>query len=154
MSQRVYCFADFSVDPNAHALARNGGRVAIQEQPLQILLALLERPGQIVTREPLRRRLWGTDTFVDFDQSLNSAVLRLRLALDDNSRKPVFVETLPRIGFRFIGMVALENPDLTPAHAGLTLLPERRAPGISKVLPQPARERTGRRSFPAAVGVN
>lgn len=108
MSHAVYRFGDFTVDTGAHVLLKNGARLAIQEQPLQVLLALLENPGQVLTREALRVRLWGTDTFVDFDQSLNSALRRLRLALDDNSREPTYVETIPRVGFRFLADVTVE----------------------------------------------
>jgi DNA-binding winged helix-turn-helix (wHTH) protein len=113
MSQRLYRFGNFSVDTGAHALLKDGVRIPIQEQPFQVLLALLENPGQVVTREALRIRLWGTDTFVDFDQSLNSALRRLRLALEDNSRDPLYVETIPRIGFRFLPQVEVETQQKT-----------------------------------------
>lgn len=98
-------FGPFTVDLAGHCLLRDGVRVYLQEQPYQILLALLETPGQVVTRESLRLRLWGEETFVDFDQSLNSAVRRLRVALEDSSRQPVYVATVPRVGFRFLAEV-------------------------------------------------
>ena len=98
-------FGPFTVDPSGHCLLRDGVRVVIQEQPYRILLALLEEPGKVVTRERLRLRLWGEETFVDFDQSLNSAIRRLRVALDDSPRQPVYVGTVPRVGFRFLAEV-------------------------------------------------
>lgn len=98
----VIRFGTFEVDPRASELRRNGSRIRLQEQPLQILLALLERPGEVVTREELQKRLWPADTFVDFDHSLNAAVRRLRDALDDSAENPRFVETVARRGYRFI----------------------------------------------------
>ena len=80
-------------------------------QPLQILTALLERPGELVTREELKKKLWPDDTFVDFDQSLNKAVNRLRQTLNDSAEHPRFIETLPRRGYRFIGSVAPARTD-------------------------------------------
>jgi DNA-binding winged helix-turn-helix (wHTH) protein len=80
-------------------------KIKLQEQPFQILAMLLERPGEIVTREELQKRLWPQDTFVDFDLSLNSAVKKLRRALNDDSENPRYVETLYRRGYRFIGPV-------------------------------------------------
>lgn len=109
MPQVQYRFGPFGLDTGTHALSKEGTRIALQEQPFQVLLALLEDPGQVVTREALRLRLWGTSTFVDFDQSLNSAVRRLRLALDDNSRTPVYVETIPRVGFRLLPAVVVDG---------------------------------------------
>ncbi|HEX6502354.1 MAG TPA: helix-turn-helix domain-containing protein [Terriglobales bacterium] len=81
---------------------KTGVRIKLQEQPFQILAMLLERPGQIVTREELQKRLWPQDTFVDFDLSLNSAVKKLRQALGDDSENPRFIETLYRRGYRFL----------------------------------------------------
>ena len=109
----TYCFGPYTVDLRAHSLMRDGVRIPVQEQPFQILLALLESPGRIVTREDLRRRLWGDEIFVDFNQSMNSAVRRLRVALDDNPKAPTFVETVPRIGFRLVAEVEVVQP-LTP----------------------------------------
>ncbi len=109
MQKVVYRFGRFVLDTGAHALVKDGSRLAIQEQPFQVLQALLECPGQVVTRDTLRMRLWGTDTYVDFDQSLNSAVRRLRIALADNSREPLYVETIPRVGFRLLVQVLREG---------------------------------------------
>src|SRR5262249_6859500 len=82
-----------------------------QEQPFQVLAALLERPGEVVTREELRSKLWPSDTFVDFDHSLNAAIKRLRDVLGESAETPIFVETLARRGYRFIGNI--QTPDAT-----------------------------------------
>src|SRR5437868_2615307 len=98
-------FGTFEVDLGAGELRRNGSRIRLQEQPFQILLALVERPGEVVSREELQRRLWPADTFVDFDHSLNAAIRRLRDALGDSAENPRFVETVARRGYRFIAPV-------------------------------------------------
>ena len=95
-------FGIFEVDPRAGELWKKGLRVKLQDQPLQILVALLKKPGEVVTREELRAKLWPTDTFVDFEHGLNAAVKRLRDALNDSAENPRFIETLPRRGYRFI----------------------------------------------------
>jgi DNA-binding winged helix-turn-helix (wHTH) protein len=95
-------FADFAVDARAGELFRRGKKIKLQHQPMQVLLALLERPGEIVTREELREKIWPADTFVDFEHSLNTAVKKLRLALGDQATNSKFVETLPRRGYRFL----------------------------------------------------
>jgi DNA-binding winged helix-turn-helix (wHTH) protein len=84
-------------------LRRNGIRLKLQGKPFQILEALLERPGEVVTRDELRNRLWLADTFVDFESGLNTAANRLRLALGDSAENPRYVETISRTGYRFIG---------------------------------------------------
>jgi DNA-binding winged helix-turn-helix (wHTH) protein len=98
-------FADFAVDPRAGELFRRGKKIKLQHQPMQVLLALLEQPGQIVTREALRQKIWPADTFVDFEHSLNTAIKKLRLALGDRAGHSKFVETLPRRGYRFLAKV-------------------------------------------------
>jgi len=102
---RVTRFGVFEVDLQEAELRKSGIRIKLQEQPFQILMMLLERPGQTVTREELRRQLWAADTFVDFDHSLNSSIKKLREALGDNSESPRFIETLHRRGYRFIAPV-------------------------------------------------
>ena len=102
---RMIQFGVFEVDLHAGDLRRNGSRVKLQEQPFQILTLLLERPGEVVTREELQGRLWPADTFVDFDHSLNAAVRRLRDALGDSAENPRFVETVARRGYRFLAPV-------------------------------------------------
>src|SRR5690242_1818180 len=103
-------FGRFEFNPKSLELRRNGIRVKLQDQPGQILSALLEAPGDLVTREELRKRLWASDTFVDFDHSLNTAIKRLRDVLGDSADNPVFIETLSRRGYRFMApMEQLEN---------------------------------------------
>src|ERR1700756_4683426 len=102
---RIVQFGLFELDLEARELRKSGVRVKLQEQPFQILAMLLERPGSVVTREGLQKKLWPGDTFVDFDLSLNSAVKKLRQALNDDSESPRFIETLYRRGYRFIGPV-------------------------------------------------
>lgn len=95
-------FGSFVADLRAGELYRRGKRVRIQQQPMQVLTALLERPKEVVTREELRQRIWPADTFVDFEHSLNTAIRKLRQALGDRPRRPGYVETLPRRGYRFL----------------------------------------------------
>jgi TolB-like protein/DNA-binding winged helix-turn-helix (wHTH) protein/Flp pilus assembly protein TadD len=99
---RTVRFGLFEVDLHAGELRKNGVRIKLQNQPFRLLITLLRRAGDVVTREELRRELWPTDTFVDFDHGLNAAVKRLRDALDDSAESPRFIETLPRHGYRFI----------------------------------------------------
>src|SRR5450755_3163967 len=99
---RAVRFSVFEVDLRAGELRRNGIKVKLQNQPFQILSMLLERPGEIITRDEMRARLWPAETFVDFDHGLNSAIRRLRDALGDSAESPTFVETLGGRGYRFI----------------------------------------------------
>jgi len=98
-------FGPYEADLFTRELRKNGHRLKLQEQPFQVLAMLIERPGELVTREQIRARLWPQDTFVDFDHGLNAAVRRLRETLNDNAGLPKFVETLPRRGYRFIAPV-------------------------------------------------
>jgi Tol biopolymer transport system component/DNA-binding winged helix-turn-helix (wHTH) protein len=98
-------FGVFELDPKAGELRKKGMKVRLQGQPIDILVLLLQRPGEIVTREDLQKELWPADTFVDFEQGLNNAMKRLRAALDDDAERPHFIETLPRRGYRFIAPV-------------------------------------------------
>ena len=114
-------FGVFAVDRKTGELRRNGVKVRLQDQPLQILLTLLERPGEVVTREELRGRLWPDDTFVDFEHSINTAVRRLRDALGDSAENPRFVETVARKGYRFLAPVSgaadeSTSPEAVGAH--------------------------------------
>jgi Tol biopolymer transport system component/DNA-binding winged helix-turn-helix (wHTH) protein len=104
-SSRIVRFSTFEVNLHTGELRQRGQKVKLQEQPLQVLAALLERPGEMVTRDELRGRLWPADTFVDFDQSLNAAIKRLRDALGESAEKPIFIETLARRGYRFMAPV-------------------------------------------------
>ena len=103
---RTLRFGVFELDLRAGELRRNGMKVKLQEQPFQVLAQLLERPGDVVTRDELRNRLWPADTFVDFDHSLNAAIRRLRDALGDSAENPTFVETVARRGYRFLAPVS------------------------------------------------
>ena len=104
-SSRIVRFGVFEVDLRAGELRRGGLKVKLQEQPLQVLTALLEHSGEVVTREELRGKLWPADTFVDFDHGLNAAIKRLRDALGESAETPVFVETVARRGYRFLAPV-------------------------------------------------
>ncbi len=98
-------FGAFEVDLRSGALHKHGIRLKLQDQPFHVLAILLERPGEVVTREELRQKLWPADTFVDFDTGLNSAVKKLRDVLGDSAEEPRYIETLPRRGYRFIADV-------------------------------------------------
>jgi DNA-binding winged helix-turn-helix (wHTH) protein len=102
---RVLRFEAFEVDLEERELRRSGRRIKIQEQPFQILVLLLERPGAVLAREQLQKALWPDGTFVDFEHGLNTAVKKLREALGDSAEVPHFVETVARRGYRFIGSV-------------------------------------------------
>src|SRR5258706_5096674 len=111
-SPRNVRFGVFEADMEAGELRKHGLRLKLSEQPFQILAMLVARPGEVVSREVLRERLWPSDTFVDFDHGLNNAVMRLREVLGDSSDHPRFIETLPRRGYRFIAPVELKSPAL------------------------------------------
>jgi len=115
---RIVRFGVFEVDLVSGELRKNGSLIRLQEQPFQVLTMLLERPGEVVTREDLRTKLWPADTFVDFDHSLNTAVNKLREALGDAASNPRFVQTVARRGYRFIAPV-VEN-GVSPAAAAAT----------------------------------
>src|SRR3954471_24215781 len=122
-------FASFELDVRSRELRQGSSRIRLQDQPFEILRLMLERPGDIVTREEIARRLWPDGTFVDFEHSLNAAVKRLRAALGDDADNPKFVETLPRRGYRFIASLpngASTNGGHTPAQrpAAAPLVPD------------------------------
>jgi len=100
-----YKFDEFEADLKAAELRRSGTRLKLQLQPFQVLVALLERPGEVVAREELRQRLWPQDTFVDFDHGLNTAMAKVRDVLGDSAAKPRYVETIAKRGYRFLGQV-------------------------------------------------
>src|ERR1700758_3702903 len=99
-------FGTFEADLRSGELRKQGKRIKIQEQPFHVLTVLLRHPGEVVTREELRNHNWPPDTFVDFDNSLNTAINKLREALGDSADNPRFIETLPRRGYRFIAPVS------------------------------------------------
>jgi DNA-binding winged helix-turn-helix (wHTH) protein len=100
--RRLLRFGSFELDLRSRELRNGSARSRLQEQPFEILRLMLERAGDVVTRDELRQRLWPTGTFVDFEHSLNAAIKRLRAALGDDAEQPRFVETVPRRGYRFI----------------------------------------------------
>jgi DNA-binding winged helix-turn-helix (wHTH) protein/tetratricopeptide (TPR) repeat protein len=108
-SARIFRFGLFEADAGRGTLSRGGVRVRLQEQPFRVLIWLLERPGEVITREELRQQLWPEGTYVDFDGSLNVILKKLRAALDDDSDNPRFIETVPRRGYRFVAPVMVEN---------------------------------------------
>ncbi len=114
---RFVRFGSFEADLQEGTLTKMGSRVRLQEQPFRILVLLLERSGQIVTREEIRQNLWSHDTFVGFDDALNTAVRKLREALNDSADNPRFLETVPRRGYRFVAPVAWppEPQDVAPS---------------------------------------
>jgi DNA-binding winged helix-turn-helix (wHTH) protein/Tol biopolymer transport system component len=120
-------FGVFEFDPQARELTKHGVRLKLQEQPIQILAALLEHAGQIVPREDLQRRLWPDGTFVDYEQSLNKAVNKLREALGDSANHPIYIETLARRGYRFVSPV---EGDRTLKPAAKTVLRRRLVPWL------------------------
>jgi DNA-binding winged helix-turn-helix (wHTH) protein len=109
---RRLAFGDFVVDLATGELFRNGHRVPLQQQPFRVLRALVDRPGDLVTRDELRRLLWPADTFVAFERGLTSAMRKVREALGDQARDPMFIETLPGRGYRFIAPVIVVHPQL------------------------------------------
>jgi len=110
----IFRFGAFELDSRTGELRKNGMRLRCQEQPMHVLVALLERPGELLTREELRCRVWPEHTFVDFDHALNTAVKKIRAALNDEADSPRYLETVPRRGYRFIAPVQTE---LTPGRA-------------------------------------
>ena len=113
---QVLRFGVFQLDIRAGELHKNGVKLKLQEQPFQVLCMLVEHPGEVVTREELRSRLWPADTFVDFDHGLNAAVKRLRDALGDDPDSPRFVETVPRRGYRFIDQSVAPTLEVSKTH--------------------------------------
>lgn len=116
-----FAFGVYEADPASGELRKNGMKVKVQEQPFQILLMLLEHPGEVVTRDELRLRLWPADTFVDFDHGLNTAINKLREAVGDSASNPRFVETLARRGYRFIAPI--RAIDVRPAEPAARAVP-------------------------------
>jgi|SRR5581483_2535734 len=131
MSAQIFKFGVFELKPETGELWKHGVRVKLQTKPLQVLEALLAEPGEVVTREELFKRLWPNGTYVDFESGLNTATNRLRSALGDSADAPRYIETLPRLGYRFICPVA----EKIPAVATIT---ETAAAPAEQPEPQPA----------------
>jgi DNA-binding winged helix-turn-helix (wHTH) protein/TolB-like protein len=127
-------FGLFEIDLAAGDVYREGRKLRLQEQPRQVLAALLERPGEVVTRDELRERLWTTDTFVDFDHSLNTAIKKVRQALGDSAENPRFIETIAKRGYRFIAPVSTEAPVLVVP--SVIVEPEAHLPAIISAEPE------------------
>jgi cholera toxin transcriptional activator len=130
---RTLRFGVYEADLATGELRKNGSLIRLQEQPFQILAMLLERPGELVTREDLRTKLWPADTFVDFDHSLNTAVNKIREALGDSASNPRFVQTVARRGYRFIAPVQANEKTLAEAPTSSI------TPGIGPVPDLPAK---------------
>ncbi len=124
---RIARFGIFEADIDSRVLTRSGLRVRLQDQPFQVLVLLIERPGEIVSREDIRQKLWSADTYVEFDDGLNTAIKKLRTALGDAADNPRFIETIPRRGYRFVAPVTFPEP---PAAA----LPVEALPAAAKSL--------------------
>jgi cholera toxin transcriptional activator len=124
-----YKFDDFEADLRAAELRKSGTRLKLQLQPFQVLVALLERPKEVVTREDLRQRLWPEDTFVDFDHSLNTAMVKLRDVLGDSASNPKYVETIAKRGYRFLG-----NAEVIAEQAAIPLAPTHVAPEAPQLI--------------------
>ena len=122
-SSTVVRFDVYEADLRAGELYKASRKIRLQVLPFQALALLLERPGEIVTREELQQKLWSADTFVDFEHSLNTAIKKLRQALGDDNKKPRFIETLPKRGYRFIGTVK-QTAKQAPLAMGLAISAE------------------------------
>jgi DNA-binding winged helix-turn-helix (wHTH) protein/tetratricopeptide (TPR) repeat protein len=158
LSVRAARFGPFEVDLRAGELRKQDRRIRLQDQPLHVLAALLEHPGEMVTREELRQRLWPSDTFVDFDHGLNNAINRLREALGDSVEKPTYIQTIPRRGYRFIAAVEDAGPE--PPQASLKQTPAGLDPPVDPIsfpattaIPEPARAPWRRVAGPWGFGV-
>jgi eukaryotic-like serine/threonine-protein kinase len=125
-SNDVFLFGVFEADLRSRELRKNGLKVPLQGQPLQVFAILLRESGKVVTREELRQKVWPGDTFVDFDHGLNTAITKIRTALGDSADSPRFVETLPRLGYRFIAPVQSLTAKPNSVHAAISRLPFRR----------------------------
>src|SRR5947199_9264696 len=138
VSANIFRFGLFQADAAGGTLMRNAVRIKLQDQPFRVLLILLERPGEIVTREELRQKLWAEGTFVDFDGSLNVILKKLRAAIDDDSDNPRFIETVPRRGYRFIAPVSesLSNIGASSAAGAMPVRLQTAAPTDSAAAPE------------------
>jgi DNA-binding winged helix-turn-helix (wHTH) protein len=138
---RIVRFGVYAVDLRSGELRKNGLKLKLSGQPFQVLALLLERPGDVVTREEIQKRLWPGDAFVDFDHSLNTAINKIREALGDSAENPRFVETLPRRGYRFIAPMDV-GAGLVPAQTGhLRGMPPQEPVGTVREQRLPARWR-------------
>ncbi|MGC2743068.1 MAG: winged helix-turn-helix domain-containing protein, partial [Candidatus Angelobacter sp.] len=137
-----YKFDEFEADLRAAELRKNGNRLKLQMQPFQVLVALLERPKEVVTREELRQRLWPQDTFVDFDHGLNTAMVKLRDVLGDSASKPKFIETIAKRGYRFMGVAEVISDQPASTELKASAQPEAGATTAGSPNLQPATSST------------
>src|SRR6202035_195882 len=114
----VVRFGTYEVSLQSGEVRKAGLKIRVQQQPMKLLETLLERPGEVVTREELRSRVWPNESFGDFDQPLNIAIAKLRSALGDSAENPRFIETLPKRGYRFIADVSVADADGRPKKPG------------------------------------
>jgi DNA-binding winged helix-turn-helix (wHTH) protein/tetratricopeptide (TPR) repeat protein len=154
--RRLYRFGLFEADAESGKLLRQGVRIKLQDQPFRVLCILLDRAGEVVSREELRQALWPADTYVEFEGSLNAALRRLRYALGDSADNPVFIETLPKRGYRFLAPVAVkestrDTSELAETPAG-TQIAARDQPAESESVPLPHPEED--RNWRRMVGVS
>ena len=113
-SGRYVCFGPFQIDQQRQEVTRNGSRLKLQGKVYQVLLTLMEKPGEVVTREELRMRLWPADTHVNYDANVNTTVNKLRQALGDSSDKPLYIETIPRRGYCLLVQPEISDKSATP----------------------------------------
>src|ERR1700720_3798625 len=134
---RVLRFGVFQVNLAARELRKHGVRIRLPGQPFCVLSILLERPGQVLSREEMRDKLWSSDTFVDYERSLNSAIRKLRAVLGDSQESSRYIETVPRLGYRFIAPVEEISASVEPSSTG----PLAPAPteAVGKILGSPGR---------------
>src|SRR5215467_10987079 len=134
-------FGLFEIEVQAGELRKQGFKVKLQEQPFQVLVMLLERPGEVVTRDELKRRLWPSDTYVDFEGGLNRAINKLREALGDDADSPRFIQTLPRRGYRFLAPVETASKRQNEEPGRVPVLAPPDMPGERSVSPGSTRPR-------------
>lgn len=148
MTPSTAVFGPYTLDLRSGELRKHGIKVKMGDQPFQILLMLLASPGELVTREELRTKLWADDTFVDFDHGLNSAVQRLRDCFSDSAEKPLWIETIPRRGYRFIGQVEMSSgAGLSSTNGERAALRDKTAPGVEAGIAADAPVPVERRSW-------
>jgi cholera toxin transcriptional activator len=136
-NSRIARFGVFELDLSAGELRKSGVKLRLQGQPLQVLLLLLDRAGEVVTRDELRQKLWPSDTFVDFDHSVNTAINKVREALGDSASSPRYVETLARKGYRFIAPVQTDPPPLSAPNGTSAVQPNPPTPQLHPELEVP-----------------
>src|SRR5271167_1457067 len=134
---RIFRFGPYESRPRTRELYKHGSRLKVRPQPLRLLNLLLSRAGDVLTRDELRQRLWSSETFVDFEHSLNTSVKEIRAVLNDSATEPKYIQTLPKLGYRFIAPVEIADPATdwiparTQADASATALP-----GSAPVVPK------------------